>query len=140
MASVHVYDTIKNYLVTAQAPTPIIDWDTIDHQLEQSNNQFICLEEVFSDEEVASFGDPTSICMREFSSLAIHCYVPAPESSSVARALAEQVQQSLRLLIVSNLRVVDLSPPQFDGANDGLWTAFSLTLDVEMDRHESLQP
>jgi hypothetical protein len=138
MASVQVYDTVKNLLVAAHAPIPVIDYDVIDNRLEQTPARFLCIEEVFSDEEVTGIGDPQSVCVTELSSLTVFCYVPAPESSNAARRLAEQVQDSLRLQDVNHVRVLDVTPPQLLGANDGLWTAYYVTVEIEMDRHVAL--
>lgn len=135
MASTRVYSELKSLLQARFAPTPVLDWDAIDDQIEQGNAPFIALEELFSEEEIPSFGDPTSMCIRETSSIQIHCFVPAPESSDAGRRLAEDAQDALRMRRQNGVRILDVSPPDPISFNDGLWTSYAVTVDVQADRH-----
>ena len=133
MASAHCYDEIKAYLQGAMTPMAVLDWDQIESTLEQSNNQFLALEESYADEELIAFGNPQALCMREIGALIIHCFVPAPESSGVARALAGQVQNQIRLQRISGLRIISSDPPEVDRMNDGLWTTAAVPVAYEYD-------
>lgn len=139
MASVIVYDTLKNFLVGAFPALQVIDFDTLDNALEQSQNQFICLQEGYATEEEMGFGDPTNICIQEFSGFVVHGFTPAPQSSGAARALGDQIQNSLRMQqFTPNMKVLDTSPPEVELMNDGLWTSASVPLTVTNDRHVAL--
>ena len=140
MASTHVYDEMKAFLQTAVTPVPVLDWDKLDSALQQREDPFIVLEELFCDEIVASFGDPSGICIRETASIQCHCFVPAPESSSAGRTLAESVQQAFRLQQFQGVRVLDVTPPEpnIGELNDGIWSSVSVITDMTMDRIEAI--
>ena len=112
-----------------------MDYDEIDTAVEQQQTSFLCLQEINSIEDFMAFGDPTALCVREISSFVIHVLVPAPESASVARQLAEQVQQDLRFRIVDGVTVSEVSPPEPGILNDGLWTSYHVTVLTAVDRH-----
>lgn len=135
MASTLVYSTLLAELQAAMAPVPVVDWDTIDNAIEQQQAPFIALEELYAEEIIPSFGDPTAMCVREDSTIQVHCFVPAPESSAVGRTLAEQVQNALRMRRQNGVRVLDVSPPDPVLFNDGLWTSYSVLVDLQADRH-----
>jgi hypothetical protein len=136
MASPHVYDELKAYLQGVVAPVPVLDWDQIEMTLEQQQDPFLALEEVFGENEMISFGDPSALCFREDATILIHCFVPAPESSNAGRVLAEQVQRALHLRQVNGVRVLNVQPPEPGELNDGLWSLVSVTTDLTMDRFE----
>ena len=139
MSSVAVYDTVKNYLIAMFPALQVIDFDTLDNALEQSLNQFLCLQEGYTVEEMVGIGDPNNVCIREISGLVIHCFTPAPESSGQARILGEQVQDFVRFQnFTPNMRVLDTSPPEVELMNDGLWTSASVPLTVANDRHVAI--
>jgi hypothetical protein len=119
------YNAIKAHLVASVAPVQIVDFDQLEPLLEQSTDNFFVLEEMFSYEDVIAFGDPNQVCMEESGGFTIHCFTPAPESSSAARVLAESVRQVLRFadLLAGNLRIKECDPPEFNSMNDGLWTS-----------------
>ena len=133
MASTHCYDEIKAYLQGVMAPMAVLDWDQIEPTLEQSENQFLAIEDAYADEEMAAFGNPQALCMREAGEIVLHCFVPAPESSGVARALAGQVQGLIRLQRISGLRIISSAPPEIDRMNDGLWTTAAVPVTYEYD-------
>jgi hypothetical protein len=135
MASVQAYNNLKNHLITVHAPLQVIDFDSIETVLEQSNDSFLCLEELSSLEDMIGFGDPTNLCIREVSAIAIHALVPAPESTGLARQLAENVQNDLRFRILNGVDIMDIEPPVPDFMNAGLWTSYSVTVLIKVDRH-----
>lgn len=138
MASFSAYTEIKNHLIASFPTMDVIDFDTIDTSLQQSNDNFLCLYDGYSEEDEIGFGDPDNICVREVSSIIVYCFVPAPQSGVQARQLGEQVQQQLRLKFLNGVRVLDASPPEFEMMNDGIWTSVGITLTVAVDRHVSL--
>jgi hypothetical protein len=135
MASTLVYDAVKTHLQATFAPTPVIDFDTLDNALQQGQNDFLCLQEAGSIEDEIGFGNPNSICVREVSGLLVICFVPAPQSSGRARTLGDSVQQALRLQTLAGTTVLDVSPPEPEIQNDGLWTSAVVTITVTADRH-----
>jgi hypothetical protein len=136
MASVHVYNELKAYLETVVAPIPVLDIDQIEMTLEQKEEPFLALEEVFGGNQLIAFGDPSALCFREDATILIHCFVPAPESSKAGRSLAEQVQRALHLQQVNGVRVLNVQPPEPGELNDGLWSLVSVSTDLTMDRFE----
>lgn len=139
MATPLAYDSLKTHLTTAFPAVRVIDFDEIEAALEQSKDEFLCLEEITSLEVVVGIGDPTAICIRELSDFVVHAFTPAPESSKRARIFGEQILQSLRFVRFGNHgRVVEISPPDFEMMNDGLWTAVGIAVNISIDRHEPL--
>jgi hypothetical protein len=134
MASTRIYSAVKGHLQTTLAPMSILDWDQIEAALQQSQTPFVALEELFGDETITSFGDPTGICLREDSLIDAHVFVPSPESSSTARTVAEQVQQALRMRRLNEVRVLDVSPPDMGELNDGLWSVAIVSGNYQLDR------
>jgi hypothetical protein len=130
MSTTVPYQELKAYLQTAFQPTPVLDFDSIDPQLEQSNNPFLCIEEIVGFEDLISIGDPSALCFREEVDFLVHAFVPSPESSALARQLAEQVMVSLRLRNLGATRVSKLEPPEPEDANDGLWTVYGITVSL----------
>jgi hypothetical protein len=135
MASSLAYTEIKNHLIARMSPTQVIDFDELDDTLEQSNSNFICLQEGPSFEDEIGFGDPNNICVQEVSGISVFCFVPAPHSSSAARTFGDSVQTTLRLQTLNGVRVLDASPPEFDMMNDGLWTSVGISITVAVERH-----
>ena len=135
MATQAAYDAVKTYLSTTFSPTSVVDYDEIDTVIEQQNVSFFCLQEINSIEDFLAFGDPSALCVREISSFIVHVLVPAPESASVARQLAEQVQTGLRFRILDSVTVSEVAPPEPGILNDGLWTSYQVTILTAVDRH-----
>jgi len=135
MASSQIYDAITAHLKTAMSPTEILDYDQIEPALEQARASFVVVEELFSDDRIVGFGDPSALCMREEASLLMHCFVAAPESSRQARTFAETVQQALRLRTINGVVMQDVSSPDPGDLNDGLWTEMLIIANCRMDRH-----
>ncbi len=124
MSSVLPYQEIKGFLQAHFAPMPVIDYDQIEPALEQGTDPFLVIEELFSGEDISSFGDPTQLCLRETGIILVHCFVPSPESLDQVRALADQVRNALRLRRLPNrVRVLEVMPGDLEFANEGLWTA-----------------
>ena len=138
MASAQAYVDFKSFLQGRMTPIPVIDFDQIDTALQQATGQFLALEESYSEDIENGFGDPNNVCMREESEIIIHCFVPAPESSSIARALADRVANELRYQRINDLRVVRTSGAEPEGLNDGLWSLFLLPVLIHYDRHIAL--
>ena len=134
MASVEAYDGLKAHLVTANTPLQVIDYDNIDRALEQGNTDFLCLQEIETLETQIAMGEQAVLCLREVSGFVVHAFVPSPESSAKARQLGEQVYTDLRFRNINRMRVVDVSPPELEIMNDGLWTASGVTVILELDR------
>ena len=138
MASPIVYDTIKAYLQAQFAPLSVIDYDQIDTALEQGTDPFLMIQEVFETETEIAIGDPGGICLRQEVDLLVQCFVPAPESSDVARRQAEAVKDALRFRTLSGVRITGASPPEAGEMNDGLWTRYGCTVTAEWDTHVPL--
>jgi hypothetical protein len=138
MASPQVYDQIKAFLTAVAAPMPVLDFDSIQPALEQQNNTFLVLEEVFGEDNLVTFGDPQRVCMREEASLIVHCFVPAPESSGVARTTADSLRRALDHQIFGGVRILSVSTPDLVDMNDGLWTAALLDIEARYDRFTAL--
>jgi hypothetical protein len=138
MASPTVYDTIKAFLQMQFAPIPVIDYDQIDAALEQGTNPFLVIQEIFETETAVAVGDPSGICLREEADLLVECFVPAPESSDVARRQVEAVKNALRFRTLSGVRITEVSPPEAAEMNDGLWTRYGCTVSAEWDTHVPL--
>lgn len=135
MATTFAYDPLKQYLETTFAPIPVIDFDTIDTALEQSTNNIIAIEEASSEEYLAAFGDPANLCVREEGLILIHVLVPAPESSNAARTMAQAIQQELRFRPFTPMRITNVTPPEPDFMNDGLWTGYGVLVQYTVDRY-----
>lgn len=133
MSSVAAYNELKTRLQTTFAPMPVLDFDSINPALEQGTSNFLCIEEVVGFEDLISIGDPSALCFRAQLTYLVYAFVPAPESSLVARTLAEQVQTDLRLRTLGTTRVLEVEPPEPDDMNDGLWTVFSVTVSTVCD-------
>jgi hypothetical protein len=138
MASPVIYDTIKAFLQAQFAPLSVIDYDQIDTVLEQGTDPFLMIQEVFETETEIAIGDPNGICLRQEVDLLVQCFVPAPESSGVARLQAEAVKNALRYQRLSGIRIVGASPPEAGEMNDGLWTRYGCTVTAEMDTHVAI--
>lgn len=139
MASVEVYDTIKGYLQAQFSPTPVHDFDEIDVAQQQSQVPFLILEETGEDEQLIGFGDPASLCNRQSGILIVRYMAPSPQSSGVARAGAQSVQEALRHQHLSGVRVISVSPPDFQTMNDGLWTVAATVVEYQYDLHAAAQ-
>jgi hypothetical protein len=139
MSSVFVYNEIKNFLQEQFPEDQVIDIDTIDTALRQGTGRFICLEEAISSNFISGFGDPGNICVRESSSFMVHAFVPAAESSALARQYAEDIQNSLVFRNLNGIEIDDVDPPDMEILNDGLWSTATVTLFVTYDRHVAKQ-
>lgn len=139
MASPVVYDALKAFLLGRYAH--VIDYDTIDAALEQGTDPFLCLEELFGLEEPISFGDPSSVCTEEQANILVHCLVPAPESSAIARNLAQSVVEVLRGRdLGGGISITEVSPPELEEMNNGLWTASSIEVTMRRFFHVTPTP
>jgi hypothetical protein len=139
MASVQVYDEIKNHLVASFPALQVIDFDTLDDMLEQGTANFLMLSEEYCFEDEVGFGDPTNICVREVSGFTVFGFVPAPEVSSAVRQLGEDIQNSLRLQTLNGVSISDVSPPEMELLNDGIWSSAAVSITASMDRHVNKQ-
>lgn len=135
MASTLAYDPLYNYLTGKFAPIPVIHYDTIDVALEQSKDTIICLEEEFTNEDLAAFGDPNNLCMRETGYIYIHVFVPSPESSGVARIMAQTIKDDLLFKNFLPMRITNITPPEADFMNNGLWTGYGVLVQYTVDRY-----
>lgn len=137
MASSSVYSAFKTYLQTNLGGSySIVDFDEIEPSLGQSDTAFLALEEVVSDEQLTAMGDQTSMCMREQGTLVVYGFTPAPESSTAARQIIDEVRDLLRLQIIDDaIRITTVTPPDMDSANNGLWTIASTAVNYEYDFH-----
>lgn len=135
MASTVVYNEIKGHLQTQFAPMPVLDFDQLEPALEQQQNNFLVLEEVVTFEELIGIGDPQNLCVSENAVFLVHVFVPAPESSAVARALCDQVQASLRFQTLNDVRVNEANPGEPGALNDGLWTSYNTAVSVDYYQH-----
>lgn len=135
MASTAVYSSIKAFLQGQFAPIPVLDFDQIETAMQQQQNPFLVLQEVYALEDLIGIGDPTSLCIREESAVVVHAFVPAPESSAAVRTLAEQVQTAMRARQFPQVRVTRVSPPDLEGLNDGLWSTAGVSVDLQHDFH-----
>jgi len=133
MASTSAYASLKALVTGAVTPLGVYDYDEIEPVLQQGSTKFVVLEELTSDEAVIGIGDPTNICSRENSLVTVYCFTPAPESSSAARTLAEQVQQAIRFHRAAHFRIRRVSPPEMGNLNDGLWSFAMIDVNVELD-------
>lgn len=132
MASTEAYTSLKSAIQTGISPIPVLDFDQIEPTLQQGSDPFTALEENSESENLAAFS--ASLCHREIGILVVHAFAPAPEANAAARALAESVQDLLRSQILSNgLRVFEVDPPSHSLSNDGLWTAYSIAVNYELD-------
>lgn len=138
MASVSVYDAIKNFLATTfNGVYQVLDFDEIDPVLEQGQEAFIALEETPGTEELIGFGDETNLCTREDGVLILHCFTPGPEASAAARTFADQVRDSLRYQVLSGVRILDVDPPDLVGLNNGLWASATSSVNFEFNFHSA---
>lgn len=136
MSSTTVYNEIKGYLQSVfNGVYPIIDFDEIEPNLGQGEAPFIALEEVTSDEQQIGIGDLTAVCLRESGAIIVHCFTPSPQSSASARSIAETIQQSLRFRTINQVRMYEVTPPDLEMMNNGLWTAGAVAASYEYDTH-----
>jgi hypothetical protein len=139
MSSTHVYDTLRGELQDRFAcGYPVVDIDTIDPLLEQREDTFLALEEISSDEASNAFGDPSNVCMLESGTFLIHVFVPAPESSRVARNVADTIRGFLRNQEFDGVRILSVSPSDPESLNDGIWTAGGVIVAYDYVFHVSL--
>lgn len=134
MASPEVYEVTKSYLqdLFSQAYS-ILNIDDVDARLQQGKEPFMVLEDAAAEEEMVSFGSVSNRCMRESGSMVVHCFVPSPASSDHARDLARTVQVNLRHKNIGDVRFMDVSPPDIEFANNGLWTSGAVIAYYEYD-------
>ncbi len=136
MASVDVYTAVKSHLATTFGGVySVLDFDEIDDALEQGTDPFLVIEEAGGGEALFCFGDPAALGHMEDGALEVHCFTPAPESSSAARAIADSVRDALRLQNLNGVRVTGVDPPEPETQNDGLWTAFSVSVTFDLARY-----
>lgn len=135
MASTTVYNTFKTFLDTALSGAySIIDFDTLDTQIEQGTQSFLVIEDMPGEERVAAMGDPDNLCMRASGSVIVYVFVPSPESNSVARAIGDTVAQAVRNAHLGNqIRILAVDPPDLQVSNNGLWTVAVVTVVIEHD-------
>lgn len=139
MASTHVYDTLKAALQAEFSGVyPVIDIDTVDSHLEQSDTPFMVLEEITSNEESSAFGDPTAVCMLESGAFLLHVFSPAPESLSAVRAIGDTLRDFLRNQTFSGVRLISVAPSDPESLNDGLWTIGGVSFAYEYYFHVSI--
>ena len=132
MASVAAYDALKSAIQTGIAPTPVLDFDQLEAAMQQDTTAFTVLEEVAQLEDLAAFGG--NLCHRESGVIRVHSFTAAPQSSSAARQLAENVQDLLRSQTLTNgLRIFEVAPPEPGAANNGLWTIYATDVNYEFD-------
>lgn len=137
MASTAVYVALKQFLQSQFLGVyPVLDEDEIDTQLDGAGDAvFIGLEEATSVEDYRALGNINTQCMREEGVMLLHVFVPAPETSNRARELVDQVRGALRGQTVDGVRVINVSPPEQEMLNEGLWgsavTAISYQYDVD---------
>lgn len=132
MASVEVYNDLKATLQTQLSPVPVLDFDSIDPDQEQSEVAFIALEELVEDEALTAFGG--NLCYTESGVIAVHHFVDAPESSAAARTFAENTQNLLRSqTLAGGTRIFEIDPPAPASANNGLWTVYTVAVTYELD-------
>ena len=132
MASSRVYNAIFQHLTAAVAPDRVMDYDDIDDTVTQGQDQFIILEEDFSDRQTVAFGGG-HLCQRETAVFTVQCMVPSPQSSPTARAYGDTVRDLIVALKSPDLRLLNISPPTVEKMNDGLWTAAFLDVEIEAD-------
>lgn len=111
----------------------VLDFDQIDPTLEQSSDTFLALESILGDEEVVAIGTPANVASRERGSIACHCFVPAPESSGVARSVADNIRDLLRMQRINGVRIMNVTTPDVEMMNNGLWTAAAVLISYERD-------
>ena len=138
MASQTAYDAVRDHLCGVYARTyPVLDFDHIEPQLEQSTEVFMALEDVSSTEEMSGFGDQSQLCIRESGVIVIYVFAPSPESSRVLRELLDDVRNNVRYRALGNVRLSEASPPDIDALNNGLWSIGSVALSYDYDFHQS---
>jgi hypothetical protein len=136
MASTTAYNSLKSAIQTGISPIPVLDFDQIEPALQQGSDSFTVLEENTEQEILAAFGG--NLCHREIGILVVHAFAPAPEANAAARSLAESVQDLLRSQVLSNgLRIFEVDPPSQSVSNDGLWTAYTIAVNYELDTTRS---
>ena len=142
MASTTVYDATKSELQSQFSPPyPVLDFDEIDQAVIEGTlpkAPFIALEEITQVEELAAFGDSQNLCQREEGVLIAHFFTPAPEASSQARSLAEQIQDHMRHRTYSGVRITSVSPPDLEMLSNGLWTSAAIALNYRHDFHVAI--
>ena len=138
MASPSLYTAVKGWLQTTFAPMQVLDFDQIEPQLEQGTASFLVVEELFASESSMSIGDRAAACLREEASILVHVFVPAPESSSAARTLADNVRQRNAYRTINGVRITSASPPDLEVLNDGLWSVAVIDAEAQFDRHVAL--
>ena len=136
MSSTIVYNAIKADLQQLyDGIYPVIDFDAIEPALQQSTDSFLTLEELTSSEDMIGIGDLSVICLREQGAVVIHCFTPAPQSSSAARQIADTVRASLQYRNIGGIRITNTSPPDVQMMNNGLWTSGAISVSYEYDTH-----
>jgi|GEM_PF-5697256 len=138
MASSRTYSALKDYLQAQFSGVyPVLDADDIEPELLQGSNAFLAIEELSGDEQLAGFGDPTSLCMRETGTLLVHAFTPSPESSEQARAIVDSVRDVMRLRTIDGIRITGVTPPDSELLNEGLWGAAATAILFDYDSHHS---
>jgi hypothetical protein len=126
MCSPAVYNAYKNFLIAFQDKNgksyPVLDYDSIEPAIQQGNEPFLVLNELYSDAENTSIGTPLSKCMLEIGEIEIQCFVPSPESHAEARELCQEVRTAIRNLRDGDVVAEEPSPPSVDVMNEGLWS------------------
>lgn len=119
------YDLIVAKLKADLEPLyTFVEWEKLVDGLNSIEGPFLAVEDVFSEDQLASIGTPTMNCFREEGDIDVHIFVPATEGFGLARSIAEQVRSSIRMKVLSpNVETLLANPPNPGLIADGLWSS-----------------
>ena len=133
MASSATYDALRTLLANAMVGYPVLRWEDVDPDSEQSGLPFFALEDGLATESADSIGSPPLHCLREEGEMLVHVYTTSSENLETARSLGDQARAALRykkvLTAVGWLETRNAGPPMQEFVNDGLWSSMTVPVD-----------